>query len=89
MPTQVKKFIEKPDIVTAQFFVDDKTFLWNAGFFLFRAKDIISALQKLAPEFVNPVKNRLKMGNMTLGFIGLRQMLRTNVLVCLIGYAIM
>ena len=46
----VLRFCEKPDIATAQTFVDQGNFYWNAGIFVWRAKSILSAIYDLMPE---------------------------------------
>ncbi len=46
----VKQFREKPDQQTAQRYLDEGTFYWNSGIFLWRASTIFEALEKNAPE---------------------------------------
>ncbi len=43
---KVKQFREKPNLQTAQDFLDSGNFLWNAGIFIWSAKSILSAFQK-------------------------------------------
>lgn len=47
---KVKTFTEKPDGEMAKFFVQSGDFLWNAGIFVWSAKSIVKAYQKLLPE---------------------------------------
>lgn len=47
---KVKAFKEKPDADTAQKYIESKEFLWNAGIFIWKAKDVIAAFKKYAPE---------------------------------------
>lgn len=47
---KVKAFKEKPDAATAQKYINSGHFLWNAGIFIWKAKDIIHALEKYAPN---------------------------------------
>ena len=47
---KVKTFTEKPDAEMAKFFVQSGDFLWNAGIFVWSAKSIVKAYQKLLPE---------------------------------------
>lgn len=47
---KVKTFTEKPDHEMAKFFVQSGDFLWNAGIFIWSAKSIVKAYQKLLPE---------------------------------------
>ena len=51
-PLQPIGFIEKPDAARAQEMVKSGSFLWNAGIFLFKAKDILTAFETHAPDLV-------------------------------------
>ena len=46
----VAQFREKPDQATAEVFVADPAFSWNAGMFLFRADAFLAEARRLAPE---------------------------------------
>lgn len=46
----VLKFAEKPDLATAQTYLDSGQYLWNAGIFIFRADAILDAFRILAPD---------------------------------------
>ncbi|NJB86222.1 mannose-1-phosphate guanylyltransferase [Lewinella marina] len=46
----VKRFTEKPDLETAQGFLNSGDYLWNAGIFIWRAKTILEAYERFAPE---------------------------------------
>lgn len=47
---KVAQFREKPDQATADRFVQDPAFSWNAGMFLFRADAFLAEARRLAPE---------------------------------------
>lgn len=47
---QVRAFTEKPDLELAKSFVDSREFLWNAGMFIWTARDILDAFRQHAPE---------------------------------------
>ncbi|MGB1451213.1 MAG: mannose-1-phosphate guanylyltransferase, partial [Marinirhabdus sp.] len=47
---KVLQFREKPDYGTAQQFVQNGNFLWNAGIFIWSAKSIIAAFKKSLPH---------------------------------------
>ena len=47
---KVLKFTEKPDLQTAQKFLNEGNYLWNAGIFIWRASVILEAYQKYLPE---------------------------------------
>ena len=64
-------FVEKPDLPRAQEMVGAGTFLWNAGIFLFRAKDILAAFETHAPELTGPVGRAVAEAQSDLGFLRL------------------
>ncbi|MAY47202.1 MAG: mannose-1-phosphate guanylyltransferase/mannose-6-phosphate isomerase [Rhodobacteraceae bacterium] len=67
----VKGFVEKPDEATAQTMLEAGTYLWNAGIFLFAAKDIIAAFETYAPALIAPVKAAVEKAEADLGFLRL------------------
>jgi mannose-1-phosphate guanylyltransferase/mannose-6-phosphate isomerase len=46
----VVKFVEKPDLATAQRYVDEGDYLWNSGMFLFRASVFLKQLKNHATD---------------------------------------
>ena len=67
----LKRFVEKPDAEAAKAMLDAGTYFWNAGIFLFRAKDMIGAFQTHAPELMASVSDAIEQGHMDLGFFRL------------------
>lgn len=49
---RVERFVEKPDAATAQSYIDDGNYSWNAGIFLFRADAYLKALAEHAPHML-------------------------------------
>ena len=49
-PVPVLSFVEKPDLATAQGYVDGGEHFWNSGMFLFRARAYLEALQAFEPD---------------------------------------
>jgi mannose-1-phosphate guanylyltransferase len=47
---KVKTFTEKPNEELAKAFIASGDFLWNAGIFTWKVKNIVAALEKYAPE---------------------------------------
>ena len=47
---KVAAFVEKPDLATAQAYVADPAYSWNAGIFLFRPDVFLAEMQRLAPD---------------------------------------
>ena len=48
----VERFVEKPDLATAQAYVASGDYFWNSGMFLFRASRFLAELQRFAPAIV-------------------------------------
>lgn len=48
----VRSFREKPDLPTAQTYLQQGNYLWNSGMFCFRADAILQALQQYAPDML-------------------------------------
>ncbi len=67
----LKGFVEKPDTEAAKAMLDAGTYLWNAGIFLFRAKDMIAAFRTHAPELMDHVSSAIEQGHVDLGFFRL------------------
>ena len=53
---KVLRFIEKPDAVTAQEYLDAGGYYWNSGMFLFRASRYLEELQKFRADILDAVK---------------------------------
>jgi mannose-1-phosphate guanylyltransferase len=48
---RVEKFTEKPDLPTAQAFVESGRYYWNSGMFIWRVSAILQEFGKLMPRF--------------------------------------
>ncbi len=46
----IEAFVEKPDLATAQAYLDEGGYYWNSGMFMFRATTYMQALEQFAPE---------------------------------------
>ncbi|HWM94792.1 MAG TPA: sugar phosphate nucleotidyltransferase [Thermoanaerobaculia bacterium] len=47
---RLRRFVEKPDLATAERYVASGNHLWNAGIFLFRGTTLLDILARLQPE---------------------------------------
>ncbi|MBR9823391.1 MAG: mannose-1-phosphate guanylyltransferase/mannose-6-phosphate isomerase [Rhodobacteraceae bacterium] len=70
-PVKLSRFVEKPDEAKATEMLAAGNFLWNAGIFLFRARDILAAFEAFAPQLMAPVKAALSEAKPDLGFLRL------------------
>lgn len=46
----IAQFVEKPDLPTAQRYVESKEYFWNSGMFMFKASVVLEELRSLAPS---------------------------------------
>ncbi|GAA6150526.1 mannose-1-phosphate guanylyltransferase/mannose-6-phosphate isomerase [Pseudooceanicola nitratireducens] len=67
----LERFVEKPDLATAEEMLKAGTYLWNAGIFLFRARDILAAFETHAPGLIGPVGRAVAEAETDLGFLRL------------------
>ena len=68
---EIKNFVEKPSVEDARKMFADENFLWNAGIFLFRARDMIEAFKIFAPKTLKLVSDALDGSRTDLGFVRL------------------
>ena len=55
----VSRFVEKPDLTTAQKYLASGNFFWNSGMFCFQAKTYLEALSETSPAIHSQVKKCL------------------------------
>ncbi len=82
-------FVEKPDRARAEEMVADGGYLWNAGIFLFAARDIIAAFETHAPNLMVPVRAAVEQAEPDLGFLRLDPEAWSHVDDISIDYAVM
>jgi len=68
---EVAAFVEKPDLATAQQYVDSGDYFWNSGMFLFRASDFLKELQALRPDILDASRAALDAATPDLDFVRL------------------
>lgn len=64
----LRSFREKPDLETAKTMLAAGTYLWNAGIFLFRVRDILAAFTAHAPDLIDPCRSAVAHSSVDLGF---------------------
>ena len=69
--SDLENFIEKPDLDRATQMLIDGNFLWNAGIFLFSAKDMIEAFRAYAADTLHLVVQAVNDATPDLGFLRL------------------
>lgn len=57
---KVERFVEKPDIRTAESYVAAGNYFWNAGMFCFRISTVLEELEEHAPDVLSAVRKTLE-----------------------------
>jgi len=68
---KVEEFIEKPNLETAEFYLEQGNYLWNSGMFMFEARTFIDELTVHAPNIIASVNNAINNATQDLDFIRL------------------
>jgi mannose-1-phosphate guanylyltransferase/mannose-6-phosphate isomerase len=69
--SNLKSFVEKPNLLDAKHMLETGHYLWNAGIFLFRAHVMINAFRTYAPETLDLVSQAVDGAFPDLGFLRL------------------
>ena len=64
----VDRFVEKPDLTTAQSYLEDGGYYWNSGMFALKAGVYLEELEKFNPEILAVCKNASEKGQKDLDF---------------------
>ena len=64
----VSRFVEKPDLVTAQGYLDSGRYFWNSGMFMFRASRYLEELETYRPDILAACRAALAGGSQDLHF---------------------
>ena len=68
---KVEEFVEKPDLKTAEVYLEQGNYLWNSGMFMFKATTLIDELTVHSLDIVNSVSNAVNNAAQDLDFIRL------------------
>ncbi|MDA5534851.1 mannose-1-phosphate guanylyltransferase/mannose-6-phosphate isomerase [Yersinia mollaretii] len=66
---KVKRFVEKPNLETAEKYINSGEYYWNSGMFMFRAKRYIQELEKFRPDILEACKAAMKNSDSDKDFI--------------------
>ncbi len=50
-----ERFVEKPNVVTAQSYLEDGHYVWNSGMFVWRVETILAELRRHLPELIQKI----------------------------------
>lgn len=70
-PSELKGFVEKPDLDLAMRMLSKGNFLWNAGILLFRTQDMINAFRAHRPDILDRTLKSVNDASLDLGFLRL------------------
>lgn len=65
----VSSFVEKPDMATAQKYLESGEYYWNSGMFLFKANSFIDELKRLQPDILEYCSDAITNSSNDLDFI--------------------
>lgn len=66
---QVAKFVEKPNLQTAQDYVQSGDYYWNSGMFMFKAQAYLDALKLHSPEILMACEQSMEQAQSDLDFV--------------------
>ena len=67
----VERFVEKPDLTTAESYVASGEYFWNSGMFLFKASRYLDELRKFNPSMMSACEQALEQASIDQDFIRL------------------
>ena len=65
----VSEFVEKPNLATAQAYLESGDYYWNSGMFLFKARRYLDELAKFAPDILNICRKAIATPEQDLEFV--------------------
>lgn len=86
---EVSQFVEKPDLETAESYLNSGDFFWNSGMFLFKPSVYLAELEKFKPKIIKQVKLALEGSYQDLDFCRLEEKAFTESPSDSIDYAVM
>lgn len=66
---RVERFVEKPDLATAERYVAEGTYAWNSGMFMFKARRYLDELRQLTPGILETAQAAYNAATLDLDFI--------------------
>lgn len=85
----VAGFVEKPDLATAKKYIEQGSYYWNSGMFMFKASTYLNALERLAPEMFEACRSAYNKATKDMDFLRIDEASFTHCPSDSIDYAIM
>jgi mannose-1-phosphate guanylyltransferase/mannose-6-phosphate isomerase len=86
--SRVERFVEKPDAATAARYIDEG-YLWNGGYFIFRADVMAAELEAFEPAILEAARRTLALATSDLDFVRLDRAALEKAPKTSIDYAVM
>lgn len=86
---KVDSFVEKPDLLTAQSYLDSGEYYWNSGMFLFNAGKYLEELKKYRPDIYESCHRCMGNNSLDFDFIRINEEFFTACASESIDYAVM
>ena len=85
----IARFVEKPDLATAQAYLDDGSYFWNSGLFMVRASVWLSAIGSCRPDILSACRAAWDKGSIDGDFLRVNKDAFTQCPSDSIDYAVM
>ena len=85
----VERFVEKPDLATAEGYIAAGDFFWNSGMFMFRASRFLEELRRYAPEIAAGASGAYQAARRDMDFVRLDPELFSGCPSDSVDYAVM
>ncbi len=85
----VERFVEKPNLATAQAYLAAGGYSWNSGMFMFRASVFLAELERYAPAMLTACQQAISTGRLDTDFLWLERQTFANCPKDSIDYAVM
>lgn len=86
---KVEKFVEKPDLVTAESYLNEGGYYWNSGMFMFKVSSYLKALEGFEPEMARVCAEAYNASEKDLGFLRINSDVFSKCPAKSIDYAVM
>lgn len=85
----VAAFVEKPDLNTAQKYLESGDYFWNSGMFVFKAGVFLKELNKFNPDMLSVCRQAIKTAAIDLDFVRVDETIFSKCPADSIDYAVM
>ncbi len=69
----VDEFVEKPDLATAEQYLDEGGYYWNSGIFMFKASRYLEELKRFRPDILSACEQAIAIEHRDMDFVRLNE----------------